>query len=371
MTSVLARASCAKADIGARRGNYVSRQVILHVGMPKTGSTSLQRAFTDNAELLRSREIFYVLGEESGGIAQHNLIRAVRAKDASAVDDYFREASDELDGCPRILISSEIMARLRGDELAWWKAYLDLRFARPDYVIWLFIRRQATQIPSRWHGEIRHGSVVNLPIYALAAINDILRRNRLPFQNIFRNWTAVFPPASVHVVPMERLTSAGGKFLEAAFDAMFEIADVQLQERKNVNASFLPGQAELLRTISMRRARTEPDSVAEFIRPLVKLLRRGDNILSDLAAMFDPMIDHFTIEDRCDAFQSLERAAVERLGKCLQTFEDGTIFGSAPPKPVPYVRDEYWVDDSIRRRLDEAYAFAVDCWDQQAFDQAM
>jgi hypothetical protein len=109
----------------------------------------------------------------------------------------------------------------------------------------------------------------------------------------------------------------------------------------------------------MRCAQEGSENVEEFAWRLIPLLRKGDNVLSDFARMFAPFVEQLRIEDRSEAFLQIERKVVERLGDRLHGWGDGTVFGPADPTPAPYVRDDYWFNEDIRQRLEDAYSAAA------------
>jgi hypothetical protein len=335
----------------------IQMRVILHVGLHKTGTSSLQRAFFRAIPLLRQQGIAYVLSDLRGGIAHHELIEAAAQKNASTVDRYLREIQEQSRGVEQVLISSERMSDLDEDALSWWKAQLDRTFQRPTYAVWVFGRRPSTLIPSRWHGYIRRGGRENLPAYTLDCINSLFRSNRLPFEPVFERFADVYGRSTVHVASMEKLIASGEDLVVSAFKRMFDIDSAELRGLRHWNTSLGPGEAEMLRALSMRYALTGA-SARSFIRPLLTLLRHGDNVFSDGARMFEPYFKELRIDDRSDAFLAIERGAVERVGDRLETWGDGTIFGPEKPKSPIYVSDEYWLDEKVRQKLNELYSRA-------------
>lgn len=336
----------------------MQKRVILHIGMPKTGTTSLQRAFKSGAKLLGSRGIAYATEGLQGGIAHHDLIEAVRQRNTALVDRYFEQARPFHEDAEQILISSEAMCRLRDEELLWWRDCLRRHFGNPDFMVWMFVRRLSSLTASRWHAHLRIGGLKNLPAFAFEAIDRVLHTNRLPFEGTFDRYAEVFSPACISVVPIEVL-AAGGKLVSGAFNRMFGIDSAQLNELPRLNVALEPGSAELLRALAMRRTQEDADSVGKFVWGLIPLLRKGDNVLSDFARMFTPFVENLVIEDRSEAFLLMERKVVARLADRLEGWDDGTVFGPADPAPVPYVRDDYWFSENIRQRLDQAYSVAT------------
>jgi hypothetical protein len=335
----------------------VARRVILHIGMPKTGTSSLQRAFASRAELLGSAGIAYVLIPSDRGFAHHALVAAALEGDTRYTRGYFERARARFESAEQVLISAERMSGLRGDDLASWKAWLDRQFGNPDYAIWMMVRRPSSQIPSQWHASVRRGGRQNLPVFAFEATTRMLQGNCLPLQPVFERYEGVFGRGCIRVIPMEKLVAAGD-FIEAAFKAMFGLEGDLLRGLPRRNAALEPGGAELLRALSLRCDTEDADRVRAFLIPVLRMLQRGDNVFSDFARIFDPFISDIVIHDRSEAFLAMERAALAYLGDQLDGWGDGTIFGPDDPKPARYVRDDHCLDKGVRQRLDEAYSMA-------------
>lgn len=334
-------------------------RVILHIGMPKTGTSSLQRAFASHADLLRRHGIAYALPQGQRGHAHHQLVKAAVEENVESVDGFFAAASADWEGMDRVLLSSERMSGFGRKAPTWWKERLDRQFDNPDYEIWMFIRRPSSHVPSRWHAFLRHGGLQNLPAFAFDDLNGFWLANQLPCATVYRRWADVFGPSALHVMSMEKLMLNGGDLVHAAFRTMFRIESEQLRGMLPSNTALGPREAELLRALSIRRASEAPETVREFLRPAVTMVRRRGNPLSEIAAIFEPYVDQITIEDRSQPFVALERSAIELMGDRLDLWDDGTIFGPAEPRPAKFVRDEHWFDTACRARIDEAYGIVA------------
>ncbi|MGH6894034.1 MAG: hypothetical protein ACREEP_17450, partial [Dongiaceae bacterium] len=141
--------------------------VILHIGLPKTGSTSLQRAFFENRDQLAAHGIAYPVPGASNWNAQHDFVRGFHRGGADAVSVLFDDCRLQIDGCDRVLMSSEEFSSWRPSTIAAWKSYLDHRFATPSYRVYIGIRRWADMIPSLWHQHVISGGMSSLPEYTL------------------------------------------------------------------------------------------------------------------------------------------------------------------------------------------------------------
>ena len=93
------------------------QQVFLHVGLPKTGTTYLQRCFAENSGWLAARGVTYpTLGREQL-YGHHNLARALDLKPLYDADYGARDPVEVLRGAldvetPQVLISAEELSTL-------------------------------------------------------------------------------------------------------------------------------------------------------------------------------------------------------------------------------------------------------------------
>lgn len=127
------------------------KQVLLHVGLPKTGTTYLQRCFADNEDWLRARGVSYpTLGREQL-YGHHNLARALEGEPLMDADygargavEVFRSALEVAE--PRVLISCEQLSTL--SETAAKK--LGEALEGHDVSVVVYLRRRSAVAVSMW-----------------------------------------------------------------------------------------------------------------------------------------------------------------------------------------------------------------------------
>lgn len=134
------------------------KQVLLHAGLPKTGTTYLQRCFADNADWLRSRGVAYpTLGREHL-YGQHNLSRYLNGEPLVNADfrgrspvEVFRAALQAEVG--RVLISCERLATLTDAG----SAQLGEALEGHDVSVVVYLRRRSAVCVSMWSELVKHG----------------------------------------------------------------------------------------------------------------------------------------------------------------------------------------------------------------------
>lgn len=344
-------------------------RVILHIGMPKTATSSLQRAFTGNRALLRTHGIAYPLPEQRRAIAQHDLIRSFISGDIAAVDAFFDAQLASLGDSDRILMSAEAMSGMDPDGLRRWKDYLDRRFGNPEFSVWMSVRRVSEWIPSAWQSHVRRGGCDTYPAFAFEALDRVLTANRFPFERIADLWLEVFGRGSLRIVPMDRLTGGGADLVVSTFKLLLDLEVPNLSGSYRYNAAMPAGETELVRNVSMRHALAGDTSGKKLSRVLSSHLRRSGSPASDMARLFDPWVSELTVPDRSEAMLQMERVAAARYAGPLERSDDELIFRNTPAEPAKYVRDAYRADPEIGRRLDEAYAWAIEWLRRQVSDE--
>ena len=98
-----------------RDGRTETKTVILHIGYPKTGTSSLQWFLHARRDDLRAQGVYYPLTGQTGEHAHHKLAFALAENAYQAVSDHertalFKDLMGEIDqcGCGTVLLSSEL-----------------------------------------------------------------------------------------------------------------------------------------------------------------------------------------------------------------------------------------------------------------------
>ena len=129
------------------------KQIILHIGYPKTGTTSLQWFLHTHRDTLREQGFYYPLTGQAPDHAHHGLAFALGARERFGQHEdqparVFQALASEIDGCgvDTVVLSSEVfLANLeRLDASPEFTSILEGRALR----VICFVRRQATFLES-------------------------------------------------------------------------------------------------------------------------------------------------------------------------------------------------------------------------------
>ena len=153
--------------------------VIIHAGLPKTGTTYLQQRLVDNREWLASQGVRYpTIGQEIGP-GHHNLARLFRGESVGA--PWSKQTPREVMTAStlgvkpgeQLLLSSETFSSLHMQHAAALKDVVG-----SDVVYVLYLRRRSSMILSRWQEDVKHGDSRTFAEYVSAQLlgaGDVLR----------------------------------------------------------------------------------------------------------------------------------------------------------------------------------------------------
>jgi hypothetical protein len=219
--------------------------VYIHIGLHKTGSTSLQHFLRMNEALLAERGwIIPRAGRGKGkGANQHNLAwhlaeRPRFREDVGGLD----EVAEEVSRAPNAIISAEGLENLLDEQIQ------RLRDAcgSHDFKIIAYLRRQDGLITSRYWQAIQTGRRVP-PIGEYVA--EMIASDRLDFEVILARWQRVFGPDNLRIGVICKETE--GNLL---FDDFREKIDLSLLDNAELPAANRNASPSALAIEIIRRA---------------------------------------------------------------------------------------------------------------------
>jgi len=329
--------------------------VILHIGLPKTGTTSLQQAFFENRDQLAEQGISYPVPSSSHWNAQHDFVRAFHRGGPDAVGALLDECRLQIEGGDQVLMSSEEFAGWHPPRVRAWKTYLDQRFGTPSYHIHLCIRRWADAVPSFWHQIVISGGTVTFPEHVLQELLKVQREQRFQFEHIADTWIDIFGRDAVRIVPIERVTASGNDLVVHTFRSLLGIEAAELAGKYKSNRSLSPEQLELIRAVSVFGNRQHGKASKGVSFALRRRLLRGEAQATAAAERLTALRCDLTLDDQRAPFAEIERRALEKFGGLMEGVDAGAIFPPREPRQASYIRDIYWLDPGFRETIESVY----------------
>jgi hypothetical protein len=259
-------------------GRFV-RRAIIHIGTPKTGTTSIQRVLGLNRAALPAQGACYPL---SPGALEHVRLHAMlvhrrtllhgapsqEEPHGAAVgieqfpDDFAKEMDLLPAGVKRVILSEERLSVFRfHDDLAALKSFLAPYF--DEFTIVVYLRSQDSYLASRYAELLRMG-VLEGPDHVVATAERLAPYDYLA---LIERWAAVFGPDAM--VP--RIYERGADSIFDSVDDFLAVCGVCLpvpaddpSRLRNKSMSFA-GQQLMLRIADLARQETGDDRLRAAI----------------------------------------------------------------------------------------------------------
>jgi len=231
------------------------RDLFVHVGLPKTGTTYLQETLFGSTEALarhgvdmvpRSRrDNYWLMLALRGHVDPDNDPPAI----ARSVDTFARELAGST--LPRAIVTDERLAPLSVEEV---QRLADAAGPSRLHLV-ITLRSFSRIVPSAWQQRVKAGITEDLDAF----IDSLRARKGAPARvfwagrdlpELLERWSAHVPPERVHVVPMPASRTSTPTLLERFCEAVGVPADELTEPADPANASIGRTQTELLRLVN-------------------------------------------------------------------------------------------------------------------------
>lgn len=319
-------------------------QVLLHAGLPKTGTTYLQRCFADNCEWLRARGVAYpALGREHL-YGQHNLSRYLNGERLLDVDygdrspvEVFRSALDVEE--PRVLVSCERLSTLGEQGAARLAAALD----GYEVSVVVYLRRRSAVCVSMWSELVKHGLLLSFEEFLVSELLGASAWVLRP-EVVLRDVHAMVGGDRMRVVLYDHLVEDGvelsGHFCEQALgltvDDAFALPD------RAFNRADDRATLEVVRAVNAARVRRggEPD-ITEHLA-LAAFLRgdeEGAGLIEQVRALIAERGEVLDLQRLDTEWLEQDRWLRRELGdRVLNPASDDALFRRAPQTTTRVLR---------------------------------
>lgn len=222
------------------------KNLYIHIGAHKTGSTFLQKYFFENQALLSRYNILYPMSGCASLFGHHDLYSGLKSDDGNfshTVDGINNELCDNHDS---LLLSSENFEYLTRIEIE--KLINIFKFDRIKIIY--FYRTWAPLLYAMWQEDVKHGSVTAFDGFALKHIAFPFGSTLLNYSIPLQNYEDVVGKSNLFVANYETATST------SLLDVMLHIIDAKLNFQNGVpnaevNVSFDPFLVEAIRMMNV------------------------------------------------------------------------------------------------------------------------
>lgn len=234
--------------------------ILLHIGVPKTGTTALQAALSNNRFDLKSQNVLYPSQWRN---AHHRAAWAVTERTwgwkgrggTTTPIKHWNSLVKETKTNKTVVLSSEFFCEASADQAK--KIVSDLGVKRLEVVITL--RPFGKLLPSAWQQYLKYGVKLTYPQWLRAILNE--PRDLAPTPTF---WMRHDHPALiqrwVELVGRDKITlvvvdDSNHEFIYQAFEKLLNLSSGTLQKRKEKisNRSMTLAEAEFLRQINLHQ----------------------------------------------------------------------------------------------------------------------
>jgi hypothetical protein len=262
----------------------------LHIGTEKTGTTSIQRFFRSNRDLLRGKGVLYpsspgnenhtgltVAAQELSRHGPLRKIRGIRTPEQARKfrDELVRDLTGEFhSGTFRTVVMSgeHCSSRLLDDsEVQWLKDVLSPHFENVWIVI--YVRRQDDYLLSTYSTSVKSGATATLQLP-----NPETVENRYNHWNLLARWSRIFGRGNVICRKYEKSALKSGDVVEDFLSVTGIDASADFARPENINESLDAETLEFLRLFNHhipRFSRQELNPNRDNIVRLLSKLSRG------------------------------------------------------------------------------------------------
>lgn len=347
----------------------MTRQLFLHVGASKTGTSSLQTGVTDSLEALAAVGVGVPLARRGAKVSRlleplgwNGITGFTEPIDAPALDAGAQRVARTRGD--RLLLSVEDLAEVREEHVAALVERLEDQHGLECHVV-VTARDWSRQLPSEYQQQLKRRMTLDYETY-LARVRDgegeeaQQFRARQDVADVCARWAGRLAPDRVTVVPIDTRERSG------IFDAFASLvgypAGTVAEPARVVNQSFGLVESEVLRRFNLSLGDRMSDVRREYNPGVRRVLARG--VLSragQVRITLPPAHLPWVQEAGRDQVRRIEELGARVHGDLDLLVADGSGAGELPP-----VTDE----EIAQAAIDTFANFAVQSFSEQRRRQA-
>lgn len=220
------------------------RKLFLHIGMPKSGTTTIQYVLAENRKLLLDEGVLVPQAGVGAALHQqghHELSAELKRNEHRVIDDLLIEI--EKSKASAVVVSSEELSSLNQRQIE----VLGHAFSAYDVKVIVYLREQASFVESLYNQAVKTGAEKRDRHEFLA---DILSSNRLNYLSIVKAWSGVFGKENIKPKRYDNSFVDGKALLDDFFGCVGVNTDKLNIARVSYNESVDSRYIEFLRVVN-------------------------------------------------------------------------------------------------------------------------
>ena len=180
--------------------------IVIHIGLKKAGSTSLQAFLSNNEARLRTLAVDYPrIGRRLDAPAHHNIAREIveglkkfhpRFGTVSDLSDYWRDATGQ-----SLVLSSELLEEVETQQAGTLRETLLRARGNEEFRIVMVIRDLLDQVPSSYAQKVKFGvKIQNFDEF----FEERMQERRVSFFQTAERWARAFGWDAMHIRLLDR-----------------------------------------------------------------------------------------------------------------------------------------------------------------------
>jgi len=321
----------------------MTQKIILHIGPPKTGTSSLQEALYQHRDQLSAH------GFDYPGFGRHPDMPKLPGH--HGIPGKLREngvvPQDVLDGLAalpesrQVVFSSENFSHV---DAVGVRQLLETLGPENVEIIY-YVRRWDQLLPSVWQELIKHGHSQTYLEFLNAQISAPMASLYLNYMNVLDRWAKVIGPHNIRIFSYDNIRAEGQDVVQHFCNQVLGFS-LDVPKMRQDNKRQAVGRTETLRVLN----RMVFGSKAGSARIRVALEQKQEQLQDELAALNAFYKPYTAQAPLCAPFvlRHVEQKFLKVYGSRVENLTaDGTLFQDYTLEPSRYVRQDYLLQKGV------------------------
>jgi len=321
----------------------MARKFILHIGPPKTGTSSLQEAlFQHRGQLLKQGYDYPVFGRDAkkpklpGHHGISDLLRRQSVLSQGVLDNLALVGAKQT-----VILSSENFTLLDSPQIA-----VLIEALQPAEVEVIYYMRKWDQLlPSVWQEIVKHGYGRSYLDMLNQHVSTPMASQYLNYQIVLDRWAQVVGTSNIRIFSYDNIRATGQDIVQHFCNQVLQVS-LETQTTWSANPAQKPGQIETLRQLNNLYFRSNTHS-PKVRNHLQQYQAKAAEELERLELIYQPYVAKALLCAPC-VFEHVERQVLKNYGANIENLsEEGGLFQDDSIRLSTYVRPEYWMEPGV------------------------